>query len=109
MRRLLYVFAALSVTALSCSKEDEIMDKVDVPDRGQIRYINVSKNPYDIYLDGTKMGSMYGGDSVVIRNVMTGPRRVKVVQTDNIINKADAVKDQSIDVLKDSVVNFYYP
>jgi len=108
MRRVLYVFAALSITVLSCTKEDQIMDKVDVPDRGRVRYINVSKDPYDIYLDGTKMGSTYGGDTVTIRNVLTGARNVKAIQTDNIVTSA-IVKDQIVLVLKDSVANFFFP
>ena len=108
MRRLFYAVAALSLLAVSCGKDDEIMDKVDVPDRGLIRYINRSMDQYDFYLDDTKMGNMYGGDTIRIPNVTAGTHQVKAIQTSNLIGAATQ-RQQVVIVYKDSVSTFIYP
>ncbi len=84
------------------------MDKVDVPDRGQVRFINISPDLYDFYLDNNKMGNIYGNDTVVIPNVQTGSRLVKAIQTSNI-NGTALLRQQTLIVYKDSVSTFIFP
>lgn len=84
------------------------MDKVDVPYRGQIRYINRSADQYDFYLDNTKMGNMYGGDTIRIPNVTVGAHEVKAIQISNLTG-SPTLRQEKIFVFKDSVAIFIYP
>lgn len=108
MRRVLYAVAALSLFAVSCNKEDEIMDKVNVPDRGEIRFINISTDLYDYYLNETKMGNIYGNDTIFVRNIAVGAHRVKAIQTSNI-GTSPQLRQEQVVVYKDSVTTFIFP
>jgi hypothetical protein len=104
----LYAVAALSLFALSCNKDDEVMDKVDVPDRGRIRFINISGDLYDYYVDNTKIGDIYGRDTIIVPNLTVGVHRVKAIQTSNLAG-APQLRQEDKTVIKDSVVTFIFP
>lgn len=104
MRRTLYAFVALALfTAVSCKKDDDIND---VPDKGAVRYINVSGDHYEIFLDGYSYGSMYGYDTSFYPNISTGAHFVKAQQLD-VPN--GILRQQQIFVNKDSVTTFIFP
>ncbi len=109
MKRVLYAVAALSLFAVSCNKDEEVMDKVGVPDRGQIRFINVSGDLYDYYLDNTKIGDIYGGDTITVPNITVGTHQVRAIQTRNIVNGVPMFRQENKTVIKDSVATFIFP
>ncbi len=107
MRRILYAIAALILfTAVACNKKDEDID--NVPDKGSIRFINVSDDQYNIYLDDFLYGNLYGHDSATFPEIVTGAHRVKAEQIGNVVG-TPILRQQLLIVDKDTVVSFTFP
>jgi hypothetical protein len=105
MKRTLFA-AAIAVISLAGCKKDEVIDRI--PDVGTIRYINVSSDEYDFYLDDQKFGNLFGGDTARYGGVTTGAHRVKAIQKANIVI-SPIIKQQVVQVPKDTVVDFVFP
>ena len=108
MKRTLYVIAALALITFAACKKDDEPASAAAPDRGSIRFTNTSNDLYDIFLDGNRLGDIYGGYSAVYNGLGTGFHAVSVVQTGNVMGTPTR-RQQQVIVYKDSIAKFSFP
>lgn len=111
MSRTLLAVALLAVIGFgACKKDDD--DDPTIPsnyiNKGRIKYQNNSGDLYDIYMDNTRYGSLYGGDTVSFPNIATGAHRVRALQVEHI-SGTPTERAMVVNVYKDSTTTFVFP
>jgi hypothetical protein len=76
--------------------------------KGALKYENKSADRYDIFLDDTPYGDLYGGDTARYPDIPVGIHRVKAIQKSNIVG-TPTLRQEQINVYRDSTVTFSFP